>query len=99
MTDTAARFFVTGRVQGVAFRVHTRQQALALGLRGHARNLDDGRVEVIAVGDAMSIDALERWLQHGPPLARVDSLVREAFETNVDTTVDKNSMPIGFAVL
>ncbi len=103
MIDVAARFFVTGRVQGVAFRAHTRQQALVLGLRGHARNLADGRVEVIAVGDALAIDALERWLQHGPPLARVDALTREALEinhdTSVDTSADKNATPAGFAVL
>jgi acylphosphatase len=75
---TAARFFVSGRVQGVAFRAHTRAQALALGLRGHARNLADGRVEVLAVGDADAIERLAEWLRHGPPLARVDDLVRES---------------------
>lgn len=74
----AARFFVSGRVQGVAFRVHTRAQALALGLRGHARNLDDGRVEVLAIGDEDAIERLADWLQHGPPLARVDGVVRDA---------------------
>lgn len=74
----AARFFVSGRVQGVAFRVHTRAQALALGLHGHARNLDDGRVEVLAIGDEDAIERLADWLQHGPPLARVDDVVRDA---------------------
>lgn len=73
----AARFFVSGRVQGVAFRVHTRAQALALGLCGHARNLDDGRVEVLAIGDEDAIGRLADWLQHGPPLARVDGVVRD----------------------
>ena len=48
----AARFLVEGRVQGVFFRASTREQALGLGLRGHAVNLDDGTVEVLAVGDA-----------------------------------------------
>lgn len=75
---TAARFFISGRVQGVAFRAHTRVQALALGLRGHARNLADGRVEVLAVGDADAIERLAEWLRHGPPLARVDTVHREA---------------------
>lgn len=78
MTEAAARFYVSGRVQGVAFRAHTRQQALALGLRGYARNLADGRVEVLAAGEANAIDALANWLRHGPPLARVDALTREA---------------------
>lgn len=74
----AARFLVTGRVQGVAFRAHTRDQARSLGLSGHAVNLPDGRVEVLARGDGAAIDALERWLAHGPPLARVDAISREA---------------------
>lgn len=77
MEEIAARFYVSGRVQGVAFRAYTRQQALALGLRGHARNLADGRVEVIVAGDGVAIDALETWLRRGPPLARVDGLVRD----------------------
>lgn len=77
----AARFFVSGRVQGVAFRAYTRAQANALDLRGHARNLSDGRVEVLAVGDAAAIERLAEWLQHGPPHARVDEVVREAVDT------------------
>ena len=72
----AARFLVGGKVQGVWFRASTREQALALGLRGFAKNLDDGRVEVLAVGDAGAIDALAAWLQLGPPLARVDRVER-----------------------
>ena len=76
MHTRAARFLVSGKVQGVWFRASTRDEALRLGLRGHARNLDDGRVEVLAVGDAIAIDALAAWLHHGPPLARVDQLER-----------------------
>jgi acylphosphatase len=73
-----ARFLVGGRVQGVFFRASAREQALALGLSGHAENLDDGRVEVLACGEPDALDALERWLHHGPPLARVDAVDREA---------------------
>ena len=72
----AARFLVGGKVQGVFFRASTREQALKLGLRGYARNLPDGRVEVLAAGEASAIDALVRWLQLGPPMARVESLGR-----------------------
>jgi len=72
----AARFLVGGKVQGVWFRASTREQALSLGLRGFAKNLDDGRVEVLAVGDAGALDALATWLRHGPPLARVDRVER-----------------------
>jgi acylphosphatase len=75
---TAARFFVEGRVQGVFFRASARQQAEALGLRGYARNLHDGRVEVLAVGDVQAVERLEHWLKQGPPAARVDRLERIA---------------------
>ena len=86
----AARFFISGRVQGVAFSAHARAQANALGLLGHARNLVDGRVEVLAVGDADAIERLAEWLQRGPPLARVEGVRREA--------ADAGPMPQGFAV-
>lgn len=73
----AARFHVTGKVQGVFFRASTREQAVRLGLRGYARNLADGGVEVLAVGEPGSIDALARWLQRGPPHAHVDHVARQ----------------------
>ena len=76
----AARFFVRGRVQGVFYRASTREKALALGLTGYARNLDDGRVEVVAIGALACIEKLERWLGQGPSGARVDEVVREACE-------------------
>jgi acylphosphatase len=75
----AARFLVAGKVQGVFFRASTRERALDLGLRGRATNLADGGVEVIAEGQAAALDALEAWLQQGPPAARVGSVVRQAW--------------------
>ncbi len=72
----AARFIVRGKVQGVWFRASTRDEALKLGLQGHACNLPNGDVEVLAVGDAAAIDKLATWLQRGPPMARVDALQR-----------------------
>ncbi|WP_445144283.1 acylphosphatase [Dyella sp. Tek66A03] len=74
----AARFLVSGRVQGVFYRASAREQALALGLSGYARNLPDGRVEVLAFGPASAIDTFERWLWQGPAAARVDAVAREA---------------------
>ena len=73
---SAARFIVCGKVQGVWFRASARDQALALRLCGYARNLADGRVDVLAVGDAAAIDTFAGWLWQGPPLARVDELER-----------------------
>ena len=73
----AARFVVRGKVQGVFFRASTRERALTLGLTGHARNLLDGSVEVVAYGDTAALDQLEVWLHDGPPTATVDELYRE----------------------
>ncbi|NIJ94105.1 acylphosphatase [Xanthomonas campestris] len=72
----AARFLVTGVVQGVWFRAATRERAVALGLRGHARNLPDGSVEVLAAGTDAALDALETRLWQGPPAARVAAVTR-----------------------
>ena len=72
-----AKFLVGGIVQGVFFRASTREQARRLGLDGHAKNLADGCVEVVACGDAVALKELESWLRHGPPRARVDRLERE----------------------
>jgi acylphosphatase len=63
--------FVAGRVQGVFYRASTKEQALRLGIKGHARNLADGRVEVLAVGTAMAVETLIQWLHSGPPAANV----------------------------
>ena len=74
---STVRFIVSGKVQGVFFRASAREQALALGLTGHAINLDDGRVEVLASGTGAAIDLLEAWLQQGPPAAKVAKVFRE----------------------
>lgn len=62
--------FVRGSVQGVGFRWWTRARALELKLVGHARNTDDGRVEVVAQGRRVDVAALVRLLQEWPSTAR-----------------------------
>lgn len=75
------RAIVTGRVQGVWYRAHTRDKAVELGLSGFVRNLPDGTVEIVAQGDAGAVDALMSWARIGPPLAEVTDLrVREMAE-------------------
>ena len=74
--NPAARFLVSGKVQGVFFRASTRERAQQLGVNGVARNLPDGRVEVVAAGSSAALDALESWLRHGPATARVDRVER-----------------------
>ena len=69
------QFIVTGRVQGVFFRVSTRDVAVPLNLHGHAINLQDGSVEVRACGDSEAIAELKDWLRQGPSHAVVDSVI------------------------
>lgn len=74
----AARFIVSGTVQGVFYRASTREKAVSLGLSGIVRNLSNGDVDVLAIGDGDRLDALEQWLHEGPPMAMVASVRREA---------------------
>jgi len=67
-------YFVSGRVQGVYFRGSTQRQAQSLDITGWARNLSDGRVEVLACGDAVALDKLENWLRIGPQWANVSNI-------------------------
>lgn len=72
-----SRFYISGRVQGVFFRVSTRDYARALGLTGQVSNLADGRVRVLACGTTQAVQALQDWLWQGPPQARVTDVERE----------------------
>ena len=65
------RCLIAGRVQGVFFRANTRHQAQAMGIHGYARNLPDGRVEVLACGEPEAVSRLKEWLRYGPADARV----------------------------
>lgn len=76
MSGIVARFVVSGRVQGVSFRAWTRARAQALGLRGHAINLRDGRVEVLAAGPQAAVERLAEWLWQGSPDADVTDVER-----------------------
>jgi acylphosphatase len=68
---TARRWFVRGRVQGVGFRYFAQNAAAEVGVTGYARNLDDGRVEVYAVGKEQQLSKLAAMLHHGPRWADV----------------------------
>lgn len=62
----ARRWFVSGRVQGVGFRWFVQKKASELGIKGWARNEDDGRVQVYAVGTPEQLDNLSGALHLGP---------------------------------
>jgi acylphosphatase len=68
---------VSGRVQGVWFRDSTRKMADELGITGHAINLSNGNVEVLATGAPDTLDRLKAWLREGPPLASVSRIDEE----------------------
>jgi acylphosphatase len=80
---SSARFLVSGKVQGVFFRASARNEAMRLGLHGHARNLSDGSVEVVATGSDEALRELEQWLRKGPPSARVDEVIRRQHDGEV----------------
>ena len=88
--EQAVCCMVSGRVQGVWYRVTTARQAEQMSLRGSARNLADGKVEVIAAGAPEAIAQLCAWLWDGPSGARV---------TGVELQEWKDPVATGFRIL
>jgi len=68
------RFLVAGRVQGVGFRYFTLEAARREGVHGTVQNLDDGRVEIVAAGEAEAMTRFEMAIRRGPTGARVDDV-------------------------
>lgn len=71
MPHKRVTLLISGKVQGVSYRASTADAARKLDLTGYARNLDDGRVEIVAEGAPEALVALEQWCRSGPPLAVV----------------------------
>jgi acylphosphatase len=65
---------VAGRVQGVFYRATAAQRARELGIRGFANNLPDGRVEVLACGEAKTVEAFLKWLWTGSSASKVTAV-------------------------
>ena len=91
MDEVTRRFLVFGKVQGVFFRHSARLEANRLGIRGSARNMPDGSVEVVAQGEDAAVAELRSWLQGGPPHARVDELRETA-------AAEAATLPQGFHI-
>ena len=72
-----ARVLISGRVQGVGYRMSTVDLATDLGLRGWVRNLADGRVEAVFEGNRDVVEEMIRWCQQGPPGAVVKNVAVE----------------------
>jgi acylphosphatase len=78
MSLIARRALVSGQVQGVGFRHHTKVHARELGLTGWVRNLPDGTVEALIEGPESAVDSMITWLQRGPPASRVSKVAVES---------------------
>lgn len=73
----AHKYYVSGRVQGVGYRYFVQRVARDLGVCGWARNLEDGRVEVLAAGTRRQLQDFEAELRVGPPYAEVRGVESE----------------------
>lgn len=85
------KYWVGGRVQGVYYRATVAGRARELGVRGYARNIPDGRVEVLACGADSAVDEFVEWLWIGSSASKVTSVEIEP------TVCDQASLPQGFA--
>nr|WP_309669769.1 acylphosphatase [Gemmatimonas sp.] len=93
MALAVRRYRVEGEVQGVGFRWYVREQARALGLAGWVRNEPDGAVVLVASGEAMALDTLERVLTIGPQYSTVSNVVRREL-----TSFDAMGLPTPFLI-
>ncbi|MCL7930184.1 acylphosphatase [Halomonas llamarensis] len=80
MPMCCTKAWVTGKVQGVWYRGSTQEQALILGITGYAKNLPDGRVEVMMCGSKEAVKNLSEWLWQGPEKAHVTHVEFEVLE-------------------
>jgi acylphosphatase len=89
-SKTARRWLVRGRVQGVGYRYFAQHAAVGLGLTGYVRNLDDGRVEVYAVGPVDRLNELAGMLHRGPRWADVRGVeeMEEAVQSGSDFRIE-----------
>ncbi len=91
MSVVCRKCLVSGRVQGVYYRATAAQRARQLGVTGFAKNLPDGRVEVLACGEVSRVQEFVQWLWTGSSGAKV---------TDVEVTeleVPGSGAPAGFA--
>jgi len=82
------KFIISGKVQGVWFRASTQQQAKQLNIKGYAKNLSNGDVEVVAYGEQSALKNLEQWLWQGSDLAHVTQIEKKILEGQMFSNFD-----------
>lgn len=79
---------VSGKVQGVGYRMATRDRATQLNVRGYVQNLSNGNVKIIALGEDSSVNFLLEWAKSGPSSATVDRVETEVVSENIEEFTD-----------
>jgi acylphosphatase len=79
---------VSGKVQGVGYRMSTRDRAKQLNVRGYVQNLNDGNVVIVARGEVASVNSLIKWARSGPSSAVVNNLEIEFLSDNLEEFED-----------
>ena len=77
MKFVRAHVFISGEVQGVGFRFHTRIKARNLDLKGWVKNLDSGEVEAVFEGEEDKVKEMIDWCKKGPDSALVRGVKTE----------------------
>ncbi len=76
--------FIEGKVQGVFYRVWSKNVAKDLNIKGWIKNLDDGRVEAMLEGRREDVEELIERMKHGPDMAKVDKINTKILESSED---------------
>ena len=77
---TRVHTIITGKVQGVCFRITTKQEAEKHGVTGWVRNRIDGSVEAVFEGEKNKVNSVLKWCRDGPPMARVNKVATRSEE-------------------
>lgn len=88
MANLCLSVLVSGRVQGVWFRRFTQQKAEAYGVKGWVRNLTDGRVEALLIGEEKNVRQVEAWMSQGPELSNVVECLSRVVEEQSCTSFE-----------
>jgi acylphosphatase len=71
---------ISGKVQGVCYRIEAKQKAIELGLKGWVKNTTDGKVEIMAEGKEDKLREMIDWCRNGSSMAVVDKIETERVE-------------------